>query len=103
MENLITIELFGQTYTFKTESEMDKARAVADLLVNEVKRIQEQGPDQQSSEKAKLTILILAALNLANENYDLKQNHSAFVSQIADRSKSLLHRIDQNKNIQQKV
>ena len=101
LENLITIELFGQTYTFKTESEMDKANAVADSLINEVNRIQEQGPGQQSSEMAKLTILILAALNLANENYDLKLNHSAFVSQIADRSKSLVHRIDQS--INQKV
>ena len=101
MENLITIELFGQTYTFKTESEMDKAKAVADSLVKEVNRIQKQGPGRQSSEMTKLTIVILAALNLANENYDLKANHSAFVSQIADRSQSLLNRIDQS--INQKV
>ena len=96
MENLITIELFGQTYTFKTESEMEKATAVADLLIEEVHRIQKQGLGRQLSEMTHITTLILAALNLANENYDLRLKQSEFLSQLSDRSKSLLHRIDQN-------
>ena len=98
MENLITIELFGQTFTFKTESDMAKARIITGSLVKEVKRIQEQGVGRRSSEMTKLTILILAALNLASENYDLKMNHSEVVSQLADRSKNLLDRIDQSVN-----
>lgn len=96
MENLITIELFGQTYTFKTESEIGKATAIADLLVEEVNRIQKKGIGRQSSEMTHITTLILAALNLAKENYDLKLKHSEFLSQLSDRSINLLHRIDQN-------
>ena len=93
MENLITIELFGQSYTFKTESDITKAKAVADSLVKEVTRVQEL-ESNQSSDMTKLTILILAALNLANENYDLRLNHSELLSKMSERSIRLLHRID---------
>ena len=98
MENLITIKLFGQTYTFKTASDIEKANAIGDLLVQEVNRIQNQSIGRQSPEMTNTTILILAALNLANENYDLKMKHSEFLSRIADRSKNLLNRIDRNMN-----
>ena len=94
MEQIVTIELFGQPYSFKAESEIQTAKAVADLLVKEVDKVQLQ-QSEQSSTISNLTILILAALNIANENMELKENHSKFSHKICERSTRLIGRLDE--------
>jgi len=93
LEQTVTIELFGQPHTFKANSEVTQARAVADLLVAEVKRVENQQTGQ-SSNISKLTILMLAALNIANEHMELKRNHSDLLREIAERSTNLLRKLD---------
>jgi len=93
LDKLVTIELFGQTHTFKAKSEVTKAKAVADLLVKEVSRIEDQQANQ-SSNMSKLTILMLAALNIANENMELKRNHSKLLDDVTDRTTNLIHTLD---------
>jgi hypothetical protein len=46
LEHFVTIELFGQPYTFKSDAEASKAKEVADLLLQEVAKIQEQQLDE---------------------------------------------------------
>ena len=45
LEQTVTIELFGQPHTFKTDTDVTKAREVADLLVKEVERVKSQQID----------------------------------------------------------
>jgi cell division protein ZapA (FtsZ GTPase activity inhibitor) len=90
---MVTIELFGQPYTFKAESEVKTAKAVADLLVKEVDRVQEQQSEQLSN-ISNLTILILAALNIANENMELRRNHSKFVDVVNQHSTRIIGRLN---------
>ena len=92
MEQFVTIELFGQPYTFKAESNVTSAKEVADYLVKEVARIEKQHSNQSSA--AKLTTLLLAALNIANENIELKKRHSDLLVDISKRSSNLIHTID---------
>ena len=97
MEQLITIELFGQPYKFKSASETENAQEVADVLVKEVGRIQ----DQQSTEAPGITqiaILILAALNIANENMALKKNYSTLQETVSRRSDTLKRLLDAELN-----
>jgi cell division protein ZapA (FtsZ GTPase activity inhibitor) len=94
LEQIVTIELFGQPYSFKAESEIQTAKAIADLLVKEVDKVQLQ-QSEQSSTISNLTILILAALNIANENMELKENHSKFSHKICERSTRLIGRLDE--------
>ncbi len=97
MEQLITIELFGQPYTFKSAPETENAQEVADVLVKEVGRIQ----DQQSEEAPGITqiaILILAALNFANENMELKKNYSTLQETVSTRSDTLKRLLDAELN-----
>jgi len=92
LEQFVTIELFGRSYTFKTESELSEAREAADFLVKEVAKI-----EVQLSEKSLVpeqTILILAALNIAGENHKLKKKYSDMVQEITERSASLIHKLD---------
>lgn len=92
MEQFVTIELFGQPYTFKAESNVASAKEVADYLVQEVARIEKQHSYQSSG--AKLTTLLLAALNIANENIELKKRHSDLLVGLSKRSSNLIHTID---------
>ena len=93
MEQIVTIELFGQPHTFKADSDVTRAKEVADLLVREVERIESQQVDP-SSNISRQTILILAALNIANENMELKRNHSKLLHDVAQRTKKLIGTLD---------
>ena len=93
LEKTVTIELFGQTHTFKANSEVTKAQAVADLLVKEVNRIEDQQANQ-SSNMSKLAIVMLAALNIANDHMELKRNHSKLLHDVTDRTSNLIHTLD---------
>ena len=82
-----------RAHTFKANSEVTKAKAVADLLVKEVCRIEDQQANQ-SSNMSKLTILMLAALNIANENIEMKSDHAKLLHDITDRTTNLIHTLD---------
>ena len=93
MEKTVTIELFGQPHTFKANSEVTKEQEVADLLVKEVARVENQ-QSEQSSNISKLAILMLAALNIANENMELKRNHSKLLDDVVQRTTKLIGTLD---------
>ena len=93
MEQIVTIELFGQPHTFKADSDVTKAKEVADILVKEVARVESQQIDP-SSNISRQQILILAALNIANENVELKKNHSQLLQDVAQRTMKLIGALD---------
>jgi cell division protein ZapA (FtsZ GTPase activity inhibitor) len=94
LEHLVTIELFGQPYTFKSDTDVAKANEAAELLLNEVQKVQTQhsGP---STYMPKLTIMILAALNIANSIMQLKKN-GEFVDLTAERLSALNRKLDES-------
>lgn len=100
MEHFVTIELFGQPYTFKSDAEASKAKEVADLLIQEVANVQEQqgGP---SAHISKLTILIIAALNITNRIVQLKSDYGDFAERMAERSDRLNRMLDEGLNLSQ--
>jgi cell division protein ZapA (FtsZ GTPase activity inhibitor) len=93
LEQLVKIELFGQPYTFKAESEVKNAEKVADYLVEEVSKVTAQ-QSRQSSNINKLAVMILTALNIANENMELKREQSKFLRDITKRSVNLIRNLD---------
>jgi len=97
LEHFVTIELFGQPYTFKSDAEASKAKEVADVLIQEVAKIQEQqgGP---SAHIPKLTILVLAALNITNRSVQLKNDYGEFAKKMAERSDRLNRMLDEGLN-----
>lgn len=89
MKQLLTIELFGQAYTFNVDEDFARAEEIADFLVKEVKRVEavQQGG---TSGMNKTALLMLAALNIANENLDLKRKQASFYRNITNRANDLL-------------
>lgn len=94
MEHLVTIELFGQPYTFKSDADVAKANEAAELLLNEVRKVQAQ-QSGSSTYMPKLTILILAALNIANSIMQLKRT-GEFVDLTAERLTAIDRRLDES-------
>ncbi|MDX2499231.1 MAG: cell division protein ZapA [Deltaproteobacteria bacterium] len=93
MEETVTIELFGQPHTFKANLEVAKVKEVADLLVEEVARVENQQSGQLPN-ISKLAILMLAALNIANEHMELKRNYTELLRDVTTRSTKLIHTLD---------
>ena len=93
MEDYLTITLFGQTYTFKFESDNLSGSEVVDMLLREVNKVESQY--QQSIHVNKFVILILAALNITLEKIALKNNYQHQLSKLSDRSAELIHRLDE--------
>ena len=62
-------------------------------MVKEVERVKSQQIDP-STNISRQKILILAALNIANENVELKRNHSKLLHDVAQRTTSLIGTLD---------
>lgn len=94
MEHMVTIELFGQPHTFKADTEVAKANEVADLLKREVEKVQDQQTGS-STHIPKLTILILAALNIAHNSIQLNKDADDIIDQITRRCETLNRMLDE--------
>lgn len=93
MEQFVTIDLLGQPYTFKAETEVAKAQEAADLLAKEVSKV-EAMQLSKSLNINKFAILILAALNIADENIELKNNRSDLLRNVSERLSKLIRALD---------
>lgn len=94
LEELVTIELLGQTYTFKSDSDTIKATEIVDFLKKEVNRVETQ-QSSQSSNITRFAILISATLNIVNENFELKMKHTDLLKDISERSAKLIGMLDE--------
>ena len=92
----MTIELFGHPFTFKAEKDISKAKEVADFLVQEVNKVENQLSDKSTAIN-KQAILILAALNIANEYFRCKESQTDLLEIVTDRTSSLLNELNSNR------
>lgn len=90
MDQLITIKVLGQEFSFKTDSDVSVARAVADYVTKTIDRIKSQCA-QKAPTTDKRAILILAALQIASEYSDLKRKHQELLHVVNQRSNNLLN------------
>ena len=93
MDQLLTIEVLGQPFTFKTDSMESEARAVAEFVAKSADQVNLQCAHQVPTPD-KRTILILTALNIASEYFDLKRKYEQVLDDINQRSVHLLNALD---------
>lgn len=93
MDHLVTIDILGQPFTFKSDEDGTDARAVADYVANAVNRIQSQSP-KKVQDLDKGAILLLAALNITSDLFSLKKRHQQVLQDIENRSAQLLRAIE---------
>jgi cell division protein ZapA (FtsZ GTPase activity inhibitor) len=93
LDQLVTIEIFGQPFTFKADTETSKAKEIADYFAAEVAKMEadlaENGPAVD-----KRVILILTALNITQELFQFKREQKDFLSILLDRSNELIKQLN---------
>jgi cell division protein ZapA (FtsZ GTPase activity inhibitor) len=93
LEHILTIELFGQSYKFKTKIDKQDAKQVADLLLEHVHRTEKQ-QSAESPRINKLAIMIIVALNIANKNIEIQKENLDLLNTISKGYKKLLSDLD---------
>lgn len=89
MDQLLTIEVLGQPFTFKADSNVANVKAVADYVSKTVDAVGKQSANKNPSVDGR-AILILTALNITKEYLELKQKHQKLLEDINQRSANLL-------------
>jgi len=85
VEQLITIELLGESFQFKVhEGDTDPER-IADYLTREVEQVSQQYPEHVRKTN-KLAILVSAALNITKQYFEMQSDHSEFIADVTHRT-----------------
>lgn len=85
MEQLITIELLGETFQFKVDEGELNATEIADHLTAEIRAVAGQFPEHVLKTN-KLAIVVSAALHITKQYFELHASHRAFLSDVSHRT-----------------
>ena len=94
----MTIDVLGQPFSFKTDSDLSEARAIADYLTASVGQVKTQCGNQAPTPD-KRAILLLAALNITSEYFELKKKHRELLDDLDQRSAHLIDALDTKLNL----
>ena len=88
MEQMITIEILGQRYTFKADDGLVDPQNVAHFLMEEVRKL-ETGQADQTADTNRFVMLLQAALNISSDHLKLKQQLAAVSDRISLKTERL--------------
>lgn len=88
-EQTIRVEIYNQTYSIRSYGDNDYVRNLAAYVDSKMKEISSGTMTVDS-----LKVAILAALHIADEYYQLKENQAQVDSQLAIRSSESAERLD---------
>lgn len=97
MDQVLTLDILGQPFTFKADVDVSEAKAVADYVVESVDRARSQCATKTASID-KRAILILTALNITSEFFELKRRHERLLQDLNQRSEDMLQSIETHCN-----
>ncbi|NVM57630.1 MAG: cell division protein ZapA [Desulfobacterales bacterium] len=91
MDRIISIKLFGQSYRFRADAQASHVEKIADYVVEQVEKAR-----ASAQVPSKLDTVILAALNIANDYFEMKHSREKLFRGIDQRCKVLIDHIDSN-------
>ena len=95
MERILEIELFGEQYRFKADTDDKHAEKAIEFLINKVNEVGDIMA-LPKNDVNRFAQLLLATLNICNEYFDLKDSHDHLLRSIKDRSSKIVSKIDTN-------
>ena len=93
MEKIITIDLLGEEFKFRAADDDVAPEVIADFLMKELKAV-ESGLPAHVKKTNKLALIVLAALNIARQNIELKKGQQQFAASVAGRANRIEQLID---------
>jgi len=91
VDRIVSIRLFDQSYTFKTDAEEAYVQQITTHVVREVEKARASG-----EVPGKLDTMILAALNIASEFFEAKRSREELRTKINGRCEALIDYIERN-------
>lgn len=93
MNEIIKIDLFGEEFRFKPDDQVENPEKVAKYLKNHIKQAENMFQNKISG-KNKIAILLLAAMNVSKDFYELKVQHADLEKEIDNKLSFLIEKID---------
>jgi cell division protein ZapA (FtsZ GTPase activity inhibitor) len=93
VEQVIKIELLGETFKFKSEQNRKNLKEILSYMMDELHKVEEQFPPY-ALKTNKLAILVMTALNISKQYVELTNNHSEFLDAVSSRASKLDQMID---------
>ena len=93
MDEIVKIDLFGEEFRFKPDRQVKDPDKVAQYLRDYIQEA-EALFQNKSTGRNQIAILLLAAMNLSKDFYELKQQHSELERNVENRISSLIAKID---------
>ncbi|MBI2998655.1 MAG: cell division protein ZapA [Deltaproteobacteria bacterium] len=84
MKKTVNVEIMGQTFTVSSDAEEGYVRKVAEYVDGKIREVLKTGRPV-----AKSSVAMLAALNIADEYYRLKESYDGIASRLSRLSKRL--------------
>ena len=88
MEQVIKIELLGETFKFKSEETRSNLKEILSYLLKELRKVEGQFP-AHAVKTNKSAILVMTALNISKQYVELENNHSDFINSVSSRMKKI--------------
>jgi len=93
LDEIIKIDLFGEEFRFKPDEQVKDPDKVAKYLKDYIKEAEGLFQNKTTA-RNQIAILLLAAMNLSKDFYELKQQHSELKRDVGKRVSSLIYKID---------
>ena len=93
MEQFITIELFGEQFKFKCDSDVSNVDKVAEFLVEELTKVEHENVNK-TLKTQKFTQLLIATLNISNKYFELKLDYEKLQKHVSERSAAIIDTIE---------
>jgi cell division protein ZapA (FtsZ GTPase activity inhibitor) len=93
LDELVVIEIFGEEYRFRPDSQVENPEQVVQHLKKYIKE-SESLLQNRPSDKNKIVTLLLAAMNLSRDFNELKIKYSELETETEKKVTSMLEKID---------
>ena len=93
MDEIIKIDLFGEEFRFKPDAKVENPEKVAHILGKYIKEAEDLFQNK-FTDRNKIAILLLAAMNLSKDFNELKWRHANLEKDVNDNLSSLIEKID---------
>ncbi len=93
MDEIITIDLFGEEFRFRPDGEVKHPGQIAKHLEAYIKKSQDLLKND-SGPRNKLIILLLAAMNLAKDHQELQMQHDELQQMVDHKISTLIYKIE---------
>jgi cell division protein ZapA (FtsZ GTPase activity inhibitor) len=93
LDEIVKIDLFGEEFRFKPDGQVKDPDKVAQYLKDYIKEAEALFQNKTTG-RNRIAILLLAAMNLSRDFYELKQQHSELERDVERRISSLMYKVD---------